>query len=97
MPALDRRPVLPETLAWIWTAYSELTRSRNWSMGSPQPIALSEILAYSELINGSQEETFELISFVRELDDVFFERQKGITKSGDTSSRHRRARRGKRR
>jgi hypothetical protein len=66
-------------------------------MGAPQPIALSEILAYSELINGSQEETFELISFVRELDDVFFERQKGITKSGDTSGRHRRARRGKRR
>jgi len=76
VPALDRRPDLPVTLEWVWAAYAEFSRGRNWTMGAPQPVALTEILAYSEIKQLSREEVEELLGYVRELDEVYFEHLK---------------------
>lgn len=71
-PILNSKPDLFSELQWIWEAYSVLTQSRQFGMSSPQPIPISEILAYAEF-NDVRESTDreELLHFVQHLDSVF--------------------------
>lgn len=89
--ALDRRPDLPVTLEWVWEAFAEFNASRNWTMGVPQPIQLSEIIAYATLKGLTREESDELRGHVRRLDTVFFkfveEKRKADGRVGSTNRR----------
>ena len=73
MPALDRRPELPESLAWVWSAFAELNRCRTWNFGAPHHISLGDIKAYADLVELTRSEVEELLGFVHKLDDVYME------------------------
>lgn len=101
VPALNRRDGMDlDYDEWIWDGYAALTKGRIWIMGTPQPIALPDVLAYSDLVGLNREDTGSLLKFVRQLDDVYFEFLKGKApkkQNGGTGSTNRRSRRGKRR
>lgn len=84
---------------WIWEGYSTLGKGRMWFGGQPQPIALQDVLAYSDLAGLNREDSGSLLGFVRQLDDVYFEFLKGKApkENGRTGSSNRRSRRSKRR
>lgn len=91
VPALNRRDEMDLGAdQWIWDGYAQLTKGRVWIMGQPQAIALSEILAYSDLVGLDREEAGSLLDFVRQLDVVYFEFLKGKADNGRTGSNHRR-------
>ena len=98
IPALDKRDAIELGFdGWIWEGYSELMKSRFWINGQPQPIALQEILAYSDLVGLNREDAGSLLNFIRQLDNVYFDFLKGKApkENGGTRSNHRRSRRGK--
>ena len=100
VPALDRREEIDLGYDdWIWDGYAALVKGRTWFMGQPQAIALSDILAYSDLVGLNREDTGSMLKFTRQLDDVYFEFLKGKApkQNGGTGSSNRRSRRGKRR
>jgi hypothetical protein len=101
VPALDRRDNMEIGFAdWIWDGYVELMKGRVWNGGQPQPIALPDVLAYSDLVGLSREDASSLLKFVRMLDEVYFDFLKGKAapkKDGGIRSNNRRTRRGKRR
>jgi hypothetical protein len=61
-----------------------------WIGGQPQPIALQDVLAYSELVGLDREDTGLLLEIIRVLDDTYFERLASKAKSGGTGSTNRR-------
>lgn len=70
-------------------------RGRGWTGGAPQPILLTEIMAYGALVQLERIEIEELLGFVRLLDDVYFkhlEEKQKAKNHGGTRSNHRRTR-----
>lgn len=55
-PILNSKPTIFSDLVWIWEGFLVLTSSRQTGYASPQPIALSEILAYCEFASISDRE-----------------------------------------
>lgn len=46
--SLDEAPVLLPSAAWLYSAFETLSAKRLFIDGRPQPIQISEILAYAE-------------------------------------------------
>jgi len=86
-PILNSKPELFTDLQWIWEAYMSLTQSRQFGMSSPQPIAVSEILAYAEY--NRIEDTVdreELLHHVQCMDQVFLADYAARNKTSQTPS-----------
>jgi hypothetical protein len=45
-PVLNSKPEMFRDLQWIWEGFMCLSTSRQYGMGSPQPISVSDITAY---------------------------------------------------
>ncbi|WP_298983488.1 hypothetical protein [uncultured Roseibium sp.] len=71
-PALKRKPELFEDLRLVWEAFKTLSPARQYYNGAPQPIPLSEILAYCQMFEiNDLEERREFAEFIIEMDTVF--------------------------
>lgn len=71
-PILNDIPEIDRDLIWIWEAYMVLTNSRQFGMSSPQPIQMSEVLAYATYSGYYHPEDRELLlHHVQKLDQVF--------------------------
>lgn len=71
-PILNDKPELFPDLRWIWEGFMSISASRQIGMSAPQPILLSEILAYCEytgIFDSCERE--ELLNHVQKLDIVF--------------------------
>jgi hypothetical protein len=64
--ALEDMPELDLDLVLFWEAFYELTNARQYSMGGPQPLANTEIVAWMDI--HEIENRTELYQFVRHLD-----------------------------
>jgi hypothetical protein len=71
-PILVSRPELYPDLYWVWEAFMMLSSTRQQGMGGPQPISLTELLAYCQYhaIQDSEERE-EILHLVQHLDRVF--------------------------
>lgn len=56
----------------IWRAWTALDSSRQFGMAGPQPILISEVLAYGTLYHYSLSELDRLLRFIQYLDDLKF-------------------------
>jgi hypothetical protein len=71
-PILNSKPDLFPDLRWIWEGFMVLTASRQVGMSSPQPIMVSEVLAYCKFAGiFDPEEREEFLHHVQSLDRVF--------------------------
>lgn len=71
-PVLSSRPELWADLTWVWEAFTYLSSGRQMGFNGPQPIALSEILAYAEFrAITCPDEREELLHHVQKLDAVY--------------------------
>jgi hypothetical protein len=86
VPALSRKPDIPEDMEWIWEAYWVLHRSRDIGFG-PGFIKLSEIAAYLEIFPTRNPAFF--VTCIQELDRVYLEdynKKKSKPKNAATGS-----------
>jgi hypothetical protein len=68
------RPRLEPHLGLYRKIYERLSRSRQWSEGGPQAIALSEIFSYCDGLGLHGEEFREkLVDLIQEMDAVFMD------------------------
>lgn len=71
MPALERQPYLPETIAWAWAAYTALSHHRRRLDAAPMPIPVAEVVAYAKLKGLGVEDAEDLLGYVQVLDEVY--------------------------
>lgn len=77
--ALLSRPILSQYEQLYYDAFFELNGSRQWTIGGPSSIPLSEIETYFRIHHvEEEEEQAEYISIFQAMDDVFI---KHFTKS----------------
>ena len=71
-PILRSKPDIWNDLVWVWEAYAFLSSARQIGFSGPQPLTLSEMLAYADYrgINAVDERE-ELLVLVQHLDRVF--------------------------
>jgi hypothetical protein len=70
-PILNSQPDLFPDLLWIWEGFMVLSTCRQYGMSAPQPIPLSEILAYCEYHQiDDVDERDEFLYHVQKLDLV---------------------------
>ena len=72
--ALEDRPMAAANVEWAWRAYVILDRSRQWGQGFPQPIQVSEMMAYATGRNLRPGAIDELIEIVQDLDSEYLQR-----------------------
>ena len=73
--ALDSRPEVPDDLVWVWNAFWTLSGSRSAGFGL-NPIPISEILAYCDLLgHDSLENRYMLLRIVKLLDAHYLEKK----------------------
>lgn len=73
-PILKGRPEIWPDLFWVWEAFSFLSSSRQMGFNGPQPISLTEILAYAEFRGiHSPDEREELLHHVQKLDSQYLQ------------------------
>lgn len=73
--ALLERPVMDPNLWFYRRAYDRLSRSRQWSDGQPQAIAISEIVAYCQGFGIQLSTSREaLLDLVQAMDQVFMQK-----------------------
>lgn len=71
-PILVSRPALWADLVWIWEAYIHLSTSRQLGFSGPQPLSISEVLAYADFRGiHNLDEREELLHHVQALDQIF--------------------------
>lgn len=72
VPVLDNIPEVLPHARWVWEAFWKLSSRRLFNEQGPQPIPISEILAYCEL-TGVTEPVFrdDLLSVVVMLDGMY--------------------------
>ncbi len=74
-PAIDNAPEVDIHLKWVWGAYAQLDKSRQWGMSTAQPIQLSEIESYARMHRIDDDEELEqLITTVQYLDSAYLKR-----------------------
>jgi hypothetical protein len=87
-PILNSQPELFPDLLWIWEGFMFLTSSRQFGMASPQPILISEIVAYCELMGiNDPDEREEFLHHVQKMDLVFQADFRARNPSSSSSSR----------
>lgn len=89
VPALENQPLVSSHMDWAWKGYVVLDKSRQWGQGFPQPIQVTEIMAYATGRNMSPGAIDDLIDMVQHLDGVYLSRlsrrqsiKAGTTKKG---------------
>lgn len=84
---------MPEHLAWITEAFSTLSRCRLVNESGPQPILVTEVLAYCTLMHcWREEDRTDLLFFVTKLDIVYLQRTyERIRRDQDDAERKRKA------
>lgn len=50
-PILNSKPEIFRDLVWIWEGFMCLSLSRQYGMGAPQPVSMSDVLAYCEFFH----------------------------------------------
>lgn len=68
---LEEQPEVYPHLMWVWDAFCEIEKSRQYGFGHPQPISLHEIESYARLNSITGEDLQELLTYVRFLDQSF--------------------------
>ena len=64
-------PQLKSWNNWVWQAFTDLTGSRQWTMGGPAGIPFSEVKAWLEWQGIAGEEAEDLVHLLRELDNEY--------------------------
>lgn len=86
--ALLDRPRLEPHLAIYQAIYDRLSRSRQWYEAGPQPISVSEILAYCDGMGLHDLEFREnLIDLIQEMDEEFSAHCAELQKTSDTRAK----------
>jgi hypothetical protein len=75
-PALANRPHLEPPLRWYLSAFYDLSRGRQLTMGGAGPIAISEMAAYIQIFGmDSLEDRQWFVTIMGQLDSVYLEHQ----------------------
>ena len=74
VPALESRPVPGSHISWIWEGFATLDIHRSWGQGFPQPISLSDILAYGQLTEMGRDQMETFLFYVEFLDGKYLDR-----------------------
>ena len=71
-PILNSRPEMFSELVWVWEGFLTISASRQMGFNGPQPISLSEVLAFLTYRGISDpEEREQFLTLVQALDQVF--------------------------
>lgn len=71
-PILNSKPSLYPDLVWVWEGFLTISASRQMGFNGPQPISLSEVLAFLHYRGiEDQEEREEFVTLVQALDQVY--------------------------
>lgn len=70
---LSEQPALDPVNRWYFDAFFQLSRSRQYGFGSPQPIQIDQIKTFMDMkgIRGSEREQF--LTYIQQLDQKFLE------------------------
>lgn len=81
-PILKSAPEIWPDLGWIWEAFTYLNACRQAGFNGPQPISLTEILAYAQYRGITcPDERDELLYHVQKLDVLYMTEQANRAKS----------------
>jgi hypothetical protein len=71
-PILNNRPELFSDLSWIWEGFMVLSVSRQIGMSGPQPITMSDVLAYCDFEQVRHpDDREEFLHHIQKLDQLY--------------------------
>lgn len=71
-PILSSKPEIFTDLIWVWEGFLTLSSARQLGFNGPQPISLSELLAFLQYRGiEDPEDREEFVTLVQSLDQVF--------------------------